>query len=77
MIVSPIEAAKNTVLMKDSNYVDIIKLISSPKAVNIINSLPKAVFFKWPLKSIKTVQKTAGRLAKGVFTCMEEGQPCW
>ena len=42
-------------LMKDSNYIDMIKLISSQKAVNIINSLPKAVFFKWPLKFIKGV----------------------
>ena len=52
MIVSPIETAKNNVLMKA-----IIKLISSPKAVN------KPSFSSGRLKSIKAVQKTAGRLA--------------
>ena len=53
MIVSPIEAAKNTVIMKDSNYSHHKINKQSKSRVNIINSRPKAAFFKWPSKIYK------------------------
>ena len=40
-----------------TSHQPIIKLISSPKPVNIINSRPKAVFFKWPSKIYKGLPK--------------------
>ena len=53
MIVSPTEAAKNTVLMKDSSY--------SHNKMNKQSKKPS--FSSGHLKSTKDVQKTAGRLA--------------